>query len=369
MLAEAFNISARNQNEQSAYGLRPYLEIVDPLSLQDWQIETDDAARRGHFNFVRLEYKALEKRQAATEQPTEYYYSRVLQKTASGFESQLYKGPKASEYKGHDSSFKLVDTVGVNLPEITIARVLDDGWISDIAPLALQHHNTQSALDNVLLYQAYQRIIASGKFDAGDGLVMHEGTVTLLPPDMSVTIVPPTNTSSLENRKTQIMADMFRIAFSQTRTASDDGKAIQSAETQRESKEEFLSTLQSAAVEIEQLVNESLANYMLYKSKTNYEANIKIDTNITIDDLDQQINAMAAFWEDIKQHPTWYKESLKLVQRLQGLEDDTEITKEIDQLERQDEQQNSRSFRENLEGLVNGGGQVYENSQTGQPER
>lgn len=353
VMAETFDLQLRNANDEREQGARPYLEVICPLEFVDWQIENQDSARRGRFNFIRTEYIAIEPRLTPSDEPEERVYSKVWIKEGSGFQSQLYRGPEKKDKDKKDQAWDLVDEKFIPIPEIPVARIFDNGWIADIAPLALQHHNTQSALDNVLLFQAYQRIIATGNFEPGEGLVMNEGTVSFLPADSNVTVVPPAMPTALENRKNQILADIFRLAFSQTRTSPDDGKAVQSAETQRESKEEFLATLQGAADDIQQLANESMANYMAWRSKADYDAEIKIDTDITIDDIDQQINAMSAYWNEISKYPTWKKESLKMIQVIQGLDDNEEIIKEIEAGEPAQENP-QQSFRQSLEELANG---------------
>lgn len=56
--------------QQDARTFRPYFQRIDPMSVVDWQRESNDPARLNQLNFLRLEYEELRQRASAEDAPS-----------------------------------------------------------------------------------------------------------------------------------------------------------------------------------------------------------------------------------------------------------------------------------------------------------
>lgn len=355
VLVDSFGIATTSLGEERKVGQRPFMEVLHPLEVIDWEIETGDPSRKGRFNFIRSEYEVIEPRMSATDEPKIVRYSKVLTVEGGRYIQKLYKGDKidsgVSSSKSSNWTLLEEDPIG-ELVEIPVASSFLESWVADLSPIALLRHNTQSSLDNQLLFQAHQRIIGSGDFADGDA-VASESTWMLVKGEANIQVVEPSQPVSLEKRLETLTLDLFRVAFCQTRPMPADSKVAIAADSQRESKDEFIATLLAAGKEIEDVVNQSVQNYAAFKGKKDFEGKIKFDFDITLDDVDQQILIAQAFAAEIRKHPTWYKELMKKMATYQGFADQKEILQEIDEAESSEGQEERSATRQAIfDGLL-----------------
>lgn len=334
VLTDSLPIQARNAAEERALGQRPFFELLPALDVKDWDIAGKDSARRGDLNWLRSEYTLLEPRESATEAPERYKYSRIYALDGGRYVQRLYRGDKADKLKlNDDNTWELVAEQAIgDFDYIPISYAWGEPWVKDISEIALLIHNTQSALDNQLLYQAFQRIIATGNFEASDSAILSESAILMLPEGMQITVVEPSNPAALIDRLNTLIQILFQVAFARVRLVPSDAKGIEGADTQREAKQEFIALLTSAGRDIEALTNQAVRDYAAFKGMSDFQEEVQFDFDITIEDLDQQIRLIQAFYDDIKKSETWYRETLKKIAVQMNLAEIDVITEEIDGL-------------------------------------
>lgn len=357
ILVEGSGERARNKEEEKVKGLRPYFVSIPAIEFVDWDIETGTSSSRGKYRAFRWQYSAIDPRKSLSEPPVEGAYSKLYERTESGFRVSLYRGEKRNASSilptsdtnaptnfgqsqtavapGSDDDYEwsLVgepqDIAGWDrLPLSTIQY--HESWVKDVAPLALRFFNLESALDNQLLYQAHQRIFIVSDMDRVEKLGLGEYTVTFLPPGSDVKSVEPTDTSASNDRIEYTLSLISKVAFNQTRNLPLNAKAVEGADTIREQKEEFVNLALATIEDLEVMVNEAIRNYAKSKGIEDYKGEVKFDKDITIEDVDQATNQFLAMRSDIVKVPRWHKAYLKKVAVEQSLPDTEQILEDID---------------------------------------
>ncbi len=343
VIVDADNRNAQTRGEEVLQGRRPFLQLWNPLAMPDWQIETADPARAGKYNALRLEYVVTEDRKSLTDAPEQRKYSRILKVDGSNYVVELYRGPKIGEQvNGDDVAWELQEIIPVDLNEIPIASVVAPSWMDDIAPVALLRYNTHSALNNINLFQAHQRIVYAGPLLAeGESIVMNEASVTKLPEGAVVTIVDPADPVSLRTELDTLSRDMYRIAFQQDRTLPSDSRQVQGADTIKEGKEELLASLKVAGKEIGALLDQAVSHFAAYASKS-YSGTFKLNLDLSTDNLDEQMTATRQHWDEISKYPEWRKEVNRKIALSQDLQNIKSVLKEIETKKPEDEQAANR---------------------------
>ena len=335
VLADSFAQRGVSRGDEQRKGLRPYLELINPLEMRDWDIEKSDPARLGKFNFIRLQYTAIEPRLDPTKAAVLRWYCRVLSRVGGVYTITDYIGPKANgkvNVQNVDWKLEGAPQIVQELTELPISWIDTDAWMAAVCPIAKKRLNLESSLDNQLNFQAHQRVIVGGDFE-GDEIVMGEGTVTLVPKGTTVEVVSPSNPEALFKRILQATASAYQVAFNQARTLPQDSKAVQGADTLREDKEDFLETVKDMIGDIEQVLNGAIRNLGRFMSKKDSELSkleIKLGTDITIEDVDQEVALIQAADDRINRYPKWRKAvDLRLASHM-GLENMDEVIEEIE---------------------------------------
>jgi hypothetical protein len=241
--------------------------------------------------------------------------------------------------------------------EIPLASITDASWIRDVIPLALLRHNTQSSLDNGLMFQAHQRIMAAGNFKPGEGMVMNEGVVTLLPPDTDVTIVEPSNPAALKERLSQIDAEIIQTAFLKDRIVPIDSRAVQGAEGQEAEETEFIAEMKRANKRLETWTNAMLKNWAAFQGKE-MPAELVFDSNIQKETVEQHMLYLRTMFDIMNRYPKWTKAELKKLVLARGLDDEEGIIAEIDAMKAEEPVSRMDVFKAALE--KNGGAEKRE---------
>ena len=324
VMSDSYNFTATSANEEQQAGIRPYCEPLDTMSVVDWQIEEEDPARRGKLNFLRCEYDLLAPRMSASEEPKMVRYSKVMSVVEGRYVISLF------ESEGDE--WKAVDEIVTELSEIPVAWNHGESWIKHTVPMALTRHNLMSSLDNQLHYQAHQRVIAAANIKGEEStIVLNESNLAVLPEGSSIQVVEPTNPVALRERLDQVTIDMFKVAFMQTNMLPADSRAVQSFETIREGKEDFYQAAISAAKDIEQIVEQMLRGYLSFKGQEDADIEFKLDKDITIESVDEQIKLMQASLDRINRYPTWRKEVDKKLAGQMNLTNADDIQQEIEE--------------------------------------
>jgi hypothetical protein len=302
----------------------------------DWELETLIPARKGKLNFLRTEYKKLEPRKSASEEPQVNDYTTIYQADGSRYMVTTYR-KRGSQSNVTDvagaTDWELVgdEVESSELNEIPISFAMRESAADPLVDPLLALYNAQSALDNQLNFQAYQRILASGQFKPGDAAVMNEGNITMFGEGYTFTIVEPSNPSALKDRIGELQSAVMQIAFSQRRVINASSALVESAETLKESMREFTANMVMAGKDIKLIADDAVRNFALFRGREVDEAGIGFDFDLNQESIEQQIALTNAFYSDIVRHPTWHKSTLKKVATQQNFSNLDEIIDEIDE--------------------------------------
>ncbi len=203
-------------------------------------------------------------------------------------------------------------------------------WVKDVAEQQLKVFNAESWHDVALHHQAYQRIYITGNLTQEQKTALTSFTVFFLPESATMGAIEPGNLSGMKERIDSAIRNLYRVAFNKTLTLSSDSKESPGAETLREGKEELINLVKSTAGDIDDVMNEAIDHYARFKGVKNFKGKIKLNTDISTEDIDKQIALFAANQDAIKKVDIWHKSYLKKVAESQNLPNLEEILKAID---------------------------------------
>lgn len=318
-------------DENSPQKFLPYFQTIDPINFVDWDIEKKDPKRLNKLNFCRIEFLEMAQRVNAQ--------SPVSQQVVS-IEYRLEKGIvvyykyvlEQSSTDPSEKKWKLVSTIPLSSwDEIPIVLdVCGESWVKDLLPHALKYYNLESTLDNICLYQAYQRVIVIGPVgkEHMDGLA--EYTWSSLPEGTTIEVVEPNEATGVQSRLSEVLNNIFRIALNQTRMLSSDSKAVQSSETIKEEKEAIYNLIQSEAEAMENIVNQGLVMYAKFKGVDDLKPDFKFNLDTSESSTEQMVRIVTLFRAEIEKLPALKKELLSKAVRALSLDDNKDIEKEIE---------------------------------------
>lgn len=372
-----YAVEVRSLAEQRALKISPTFEVINPLDLKDWQIDTSPQ-RRGKFLWVRCEYWEMEARASATDKPEQRLYSKVFTWQGAGYtvdtyvaksnkdipnissaqSDQVQKSSVVNDNRGQGSRWELEETSGlINAPDLPI-RSIENGesWVKDIAPQALKLFNLESTRDSIHYSQGHQRIWISGVTNKEQMVALSEYTIGFLPDGSQVQSLEPINTASIDANISETTNNILRIAFNQQATTTIDSKAVQSGATQQEGKEPLVALIKAEIESLENLANSMIKDYAFFKEGiTDFQGKIKFSRDIKIDDIQAQLNIFNALRSDINSCKTWRSESLKKFARQQGLAQQDIIDSEIEASKPQDLTQAGAGFGSKVGAVLSGG--------------
>jgi hypothetical protein len=211
----------------------------------------------------------------------------------------------------------------------------NEPWVKDVAELQLALFNLMSAWFNGLNTQAFQKVLISATgLGETNKISISEYTWSFLPENAQVTIVPPSPQDGLVSAMGWTINQIYRVAFNRTRGLSDASQEAPGADTLREMNAELVSLLKIALTEMEGIVNRFLNHYAAFKGVENFEADIKFDADLSIEDLSKQIERFLAYRDEIRKILPWRKAHLKKVARQEdfGEEETQDIMQAIEDL-------------------------------------
>jgi hypothetical protein len=339
------------KQEMSGTDFRPYFEAIHPLDFKDYQEETEDPKRLGQLNFVRLEYVEAVPRMSANEAPYIRRISKQYRVTPEGLEITRYQQAKVdpltqtqktlvdqSIYADGTEWEQTGQVILSDWDEIPIVADLHGtSWIKDIAPHVLKFYNCESVLDNIILFQAYQRVIFSGDLEQKDAKTLAENTIGIVPAGTTVHTIEPTNLAGIHERLGTILNNIYRLGLNQVRMMSADSAAAQSDQTIKEEKQNVAALVKSEMEGIETLVNHGVRLFAKYKGIDDFESEIKFNTDVNTSDVNKFVQLVLAFKDDVAKYPSIKKAQLvKYVKEL-DLPNEEELLADIEASE--DEQQ------------------------------
>jgi hypothetical protein len=321
--------------EAQAAGLRPFLQVLNPIDVVDWWIEPGAG-----FQALRFEYFLDEPRTNLEEKPKRTRYSRQLFLENGIYSARRYRLATNEEVEASQSlknplssgDWMLDAEMTVpGLERLPVAAIFNqESWIKDAAQEALRFFNLVSTRDNILNNQAYQRLFVASDIDDDAFLAIGEYTIGRLPKDSNVIAIEPTSTEAIEKAISSSSLNIFKVAFNQSRALPSDSASIEAADTIAERKQDLLSMVLSSIDELEKLTNDALSLYARFAGIEGYSAKVKFSRDITQGAIEQQLQMFAANRDLIARFPTWEKAWAKKVVKKMALPEEAEIIEEID---------------------------------------
>lgn len=354
VLVDTSAVHAATIAEAKQKGLRPFMEILDPLEVVDWTY-SDKADQVGQLSGLRTEYKLIEPRANILDKPVMATYSRVFSLKDGAYAQQLYKQKSATDLKS--GKWELQSDIKISsINKLPISLIDSDSFISDASEMQLLVFNLMSAESSALNSQAFQRIFVSGNMSEKAKIFFNEYMVNFLPEGANVQIVEPYNSAPLSEAVLRAIDWTFKVAFNQVNGLSGDSKESPSAETRKELKDEFIAIIQTAITELEDIINESVNNYALMKGEGEQER-VKLDKNISSDDIERELAIWQAHADDFKQITSLRSAVLKKHVKSFGLHEEEQILNDIDntKLQSVNTQDATQSRSDILRGIASGG--------------
>jgi len=207
---------------------KAFIEHIDTIGVVDWQFNSF-----GKLQFIRFEYDQILSREKPTDRITSVRESKTIQIVDGSLIISYYQADSEAVQSGESAKWQLIKTTLLpGFSEIPIEFITGrESWAKDILDLCLKFYNIESAIDNNLLYQGYQKIFIIGQPDAINKAVVAEHSWVTLPEGTSVATIEPLDTSSMERRGDVVRNAIFRIGLNQIRQMTADSGSAQSADS------------------------------------------------------------------------------------------------------------------------------------------
>lgn len=326
ILTDAFEFNGKSKADEKQSGHRAFFEVLNVLSVKDWEVETTDPARRGKLNFIRYEYQSIEPRVNATEKPVISTYSKELLRAPSGVcTATTYKGTKQQGTQGDVWTQVGEPAIFAGFTELPVqAFMKGESWIKGACEQQLALFNHNSFYSNLLHTQGYQRVVVFTDDRENAAIALSMFTAALLPVGGSVHTIEPANTAPYENAIDRTIDSFFKVVFNQTKSLSAASKEAPGAETLKEMKEDLVSLVKSSITELENLVNKMVRDYAMFIGQKDFTGKVTFSKDITTEDVTKMIEIYLAHQDDIKQILPWHQAYLNKVVDLQNFTPDEE---------------------------------------------
>lgn len=352
ILTNGAPVRGQSKGDELAQKLRPTFKVLPALECKDWCFESQ-GERAGKFKFILWEYKALEERQSATEEPKTNLYAREFSYRGGTYIVTTWRQDK--EVVGGQEQINWVPVSKDEFPgypDLPIKSIEGESWVKDSARLCQKLFNLQSTRDNIHLYQAHQRTYITGVTNEDQKKALAEYTIGFLPENGGVITVEPVNTASIDLNIERTQQAIFKSAFNQTKSGSSDSKMIEAADSQQEGKEQLVTLIVSEIESLENLANAAIKDYAWFKnSDPNFQGKVTFNRDVKIEDIDREIRIYSALRDDISRVPTWRKEVLKKFATKQDL---GQIDKILDEIEASTGAEDRTDVRQTLLGAIGG---------------
>lgn len=327
ILVDAPENNARSRVEEALSGFRPYMEMIDPLELKDWEIGEDRK-----YNGIRYEYEVIAPRASFMEEPEEVEYCKIIERKDGGVFVSIYRENEETEEW---------EPVSVDIPlegfsEIPVAITVNNvSWVKDVSELQLVIYNLMSAYYNQLNTQAFQRVFVSGDLQDKHLISISEYAVSVLPQEAKPYVIEPASTEALLGAINTSVDQLYRVAFNRTRGVSSTSNEAPGAATLREMSTELIALLIHAVGELESALNDAIGHYARFKGFQDFQGRVTLSRDITADDVNQQIQMFLAYRDEIRNIDSWRKAHLKKVAATMGYTEDelSTIVQDIDEIQ------------------------------------
>lgn len=315
ILVDAFGTEVRSRKEELALGLRPYMQILDPLTVVDWSTEWKDTARIGKLNWLRYECMVEQPRSRATEKPKSLRISRELYRDGA-YKIQVYRREDNSPTSSApDEEGWIPDPAPIetDIPEIPVSLIDSETWIDGVCEETFRHHNLRSQRDNIMHQQCYQKIFAVGvnPTDQKQVQALSEYVISIIPAGGDVKFADPVDTAPWDRAIADSLSCVFKVGLNMLRSLPADSRESQSADAQDNEREWSKSLVESTLEEVEVLINDAAKNYALFAGEKNYNGKIELEKEISEENFDQWLAIYQAFEDKFSQVEVIEKEAVK----------------------------------------------------------
>jgi hypothetical protein len=288
--------------------LRPFVSLINPLDLVDWDFETQDQERVGQLNIARIVYNQMQKRTSVEEKPVKEMLSDGLFLSEAGiYSKRTYQQAKDKNGKvltsatDNEAQWEAIgDIVESELREIPLVIIDDISWVKDVVQETLRHLNLRSSKDTIEHQQAFQKIFFEG-IDPKDTAAINaisEHVYPILPKDARVHSIEPVSTSDISQSISQALDNAFKVGLNQLRQVAGDSKAIASGDTIQAEKDDRIALVESTLEELEGFGNEVLRHCASVRGEDNEavlkDINISFSKEITQGDIEDFIKIWGA---------------------------------------------------------------------------
>lgn len=325
LIADALPIIARNKREEAAVGVRPFLDLIDPLQFKDWSRETDDPKRMMSFQMARYEYDGVLPRQSSKEEPRlrrfSHEYTRQNNRinltvwyndvdvNGSPIKPEDNPQAKAGSWQGGETI-----TLDSRLSEIPIAVWEDESWLKDANQETLRHFNIRSNRDNINYNQGFQEKFITkegGKMDATQLSAFNEYTHHILAVGENAFVIEPIDPIALEKAEAESLRNVFRVGLNRLESLPDSSRESSSADAQDKYSQYTYKLVEAALGEIEDILNQSLKHYAAFAGVSNFEGKVELDKEVSEESFEQFIEIWHAFSDGLSLAPTVKVEAYK----------------------------------------------------------
>lgn len=319
-------------DEQSGTTWQPYFEMVHPLAFKDWGLTPAQGTKFNRFSFCRVECEEVEERTSSKEKPEKNTYSKEYVLEEGKLVVYKYKLSKKNDLKDKEQAWELIGTLPLSeWDEIPIIAKFSESWLKDVTPHILKYYNTESVIDNIVLYQAHQRMFFIGPMDQTDKMIVSETSINILPEGSSVQVISPTDTTTIENRAQKILSNIFRIGLNMLKMQTE-GAGIESADTLKQVKDSTVSLIQAEIEAVEDILNDAVRLFAKYKGKNDFKSEIRFNIEDLDNSIDEAVKLYSVFRDDISTLPKTKKAVLDWFIDRFDLNDKEELKQEIQEM-------------------------------------
>lgn len=334
--ADAFPLAAGSEAQARDRGARPFLELLTPLEVPDWQVETDDPARFGKLNALRREFDVLVPRSRLNSQPETRRVSHELFMDGNKFAVQVYlgeldeQGNVVKDPQG-EAVWTSGELIATDLVELPVAYVHCDSWLAGASQEILRHFNLRSNLDNVNYHQGYQKLAAIGVSNDEQRIALSANVVACLPENGDLRAIEAAQAVGLENAVTNSLQNVFNVGLNQLRQIAADSKVGQTADAQSKEREYTTSLVESELQTIETLINQALGYYAEFKGKDGTNCTYTLDKEIEDEDFDKWLRVYGSIKDELaSNYPDVNKAAVKKAISQLHLDDEEELLQAVD---------------------------------------
>lgn len=348
MFVDAPPVNSRSRAEDKATGWRPYGEIWSPLQVPDWERETTSGINRGKFSALHNMFIRIPPRADLTHAPIQQIVRRQLKFKDGVYTTQMFKGQKDASSDGKQANASILWSMGLapdtewvpleneqvvqGLEEIPIAYLNDRSWIKEVQPLCERYYNLDSNHDNIIYFQGYARIAVAGNQQLAAVQSASEQSIMQFPEGTEITQITSEDPVASEKNRAELRNMIFRVGLNQIRQLDGGSQAVQSADTQREEKENTIALAEETVAEIQSAVNSFVRHWAAFKKKPDFEGTIELNKQFGTEDYEQFLALYSAFASQRTRYPETAKTLDKRLLRHLALseKEETDSTGEID---------------------------------------